>query len=249
MPSKPLRGVFVTGTDTGVGKTMVACAIAAWCRTRGLDVGVMKPVATGGRRLKEGGTTHWVSDDARHLARAARSNDPWRLINPVCYREPIAPWTGARRAGTAIRMPELVDACERLRSRHAFLVVEGIGGLLVPLTARLSVSDLAKRLGLPLLIVARAGLGTLNHSLLSLAEARRKRLPVVGFVLNYADPPARDSASRLTYMTNPAMLRELAGVPVFGPLPFVGNTPARRAMSGQWAWQYLDAKLRQALCG
>ena len=232
------RGVFVTGTDTGVGKTVVACALASWCRAQGLDVGVMKPVATGGRYLREGRTGRWVSDDAVRLARAAGVSDPWALINPVCFREPVAPSTAAGLAQTPIRVPQLVRAFERLHARHRCLIVEGIGGLLVPLAARVTVADLAERLGLPVLIVARAGLGTLNHSLLTLAEARRRRLPVMGLVLNHTLAPARDAASRLTDTANPQVLRQVAEVPVFGPLPFVGSRRARPS---------LDAGLTRAL--
>jgi len=160
MPQRRARGIFVTGTDTGVGKTVVACALAAWGRRRGVDVGVMKPIATGGRWAPA--DQRWVSDDARRLAQAAGSGDPWPLVNPVCCKEPLAPATAAQRARSPIRLDEVLRAFRSLQARHEWLIVEGIGGLLVPLTARATVADLARRLHLPVIVVARPGLGTLN---------------------------------------------------------------------------------------
>lgn len=214
------RGVFVTGTDTGVGKTLVACALAAWCREEGADVGVMKPVATGGRFRREGNAGRWVSPDAVRLRRAAGSRDPFALINPVCYREPVAPWTAARWARRPIRLDAVRRAFERLRDRHEVMMVEGVGGLLVPLGARLTVADLAARVRLPLLIVARAGLGTLNHALLTLAAARGAGLRVCGIVLNESAAPRRSVIGRRLARDNRDALARMSHVPVIGPLPF-----------------------------
>ena len=215
-----LRGIFVTGTDTGVGKTLIACALAAWCRRQGLDVGVMKPIATGGRALTIGGKKRWLSDDARRLARAAASEDPWALVNPICFREPLAPWTAALRARTSIQMQTVIEAVHTLARRHEFLIIEGVGGLLVPLSARATVADLARRLALPMVLVARAGLGTLNHTLLSLRCAHQGGLQSAGVVLNQATPPARDPMGHLAQRTNPLILKRLVSVPIVGPLPF-----------------------------
>ena len=224
--SRP-RGLFVTGTDTGVGKTVIACALAAWYRAQGCDVGVMKPVATGGRWHRDGGRSRWVSEDARRLARAAGARDPWTLVNPVCFREPIAPWAAARRARRPIHLPPLLRAFRRLAARHPLVIVEGIGGLMVPLNATTTVSDLAARLGLPLVLVARPGLGTLNHTLLSLRYARARGLTVCAVVLNHAQPCRRDRDGRLVERTNVAALRQLAGAPILGPLPFQPRAVAR----------------------
>lgn len=221
-------GIFVTGTDTGVGKTVVACALAAWCRRQGIDVGVMKPVATGGRFLVEEGRRRCVSDDARALARAARSHDPWSLINPVCLTEPLAPWTAALRARTTIRLEPILAAFRALASRHEFLIVEGVGGLLVPLSRHTSVADLIGQLGLPTLLVARPGLGTLNHTLLSLECLRHRRLPCLGILVNHAQPPPRDPMGRVAHQTNPMILRRLTGVAVTAALPHLAARALRR---------------------
>ena len=214
------RGIFVTGTDTGVGKTVVACAMAAWCRQQGIDVGVMKPVATGGLSSSTGGPARWVSDDAIRLAQAAGVPPDWSLINPVCFREPLAPWTAARRERTSVRMAPILSAFRALRARHDFLIVEGIGGLLVPLSARTTVADLAKRMGFPLLIVARPGLGTLNHTLLTIRCAQQYRLPILGVLFNEAERPPRDPMAQLAVRTNPDILERVSGVPVLGRVSF-----------------------------
>lgn len=244
------RGIFVTGTDTGVGKTVVACALAAWSRHQGVDVGVMKPVATGGRFTP---FHRWVSDDARRLAAAADVDDPWSLINPICFKEPLAPWTAARRARSAIRLDTPLAAFRALRRRHSFLIVEGVGGLLVPLGPRTTVADLAKRLGLPLVLVARPGLGTLNHTLLTLECARRLRLPVRGIIVNQSHPPSRDPMARLAEATNPELLQRLAHVPIVGRLPFLPSLRAgarrfpRVTILRRWLVRHLDSQFLDEL--
>lgn len=250
------RGFFITGTDTGVGKTVVACALAAWSRRHGVDVGVMKPVATGGRYVANGATGRWVSDDARWLAAAAGASDPWSLVNPICFEEPLAPWTAARRARTAIRLKTPRAAFRSLSSRHPCLIVEGVGGLLVPLGPRTTVADLAKQLGLPLVLVARPGLGTLNHTLLTLEHARRLRLPVRGLILNQSAPPSRDPMARLAEQTNPDVLTRLARVPLLGRLPYLAAVEGRRRLTevettalNRWAGRHLDSQFLDELAG
>ncbi len=214
---KRVRGIFVTGTDPGVGKTVVACALAAWAHHRGLDVGVMKPVATGGRWIRslQNRRGRWVSDDVIQLARAAHISDAWSLVNPVCFQAPLAPWTASLRTGRVIALDSLVKTFRSVASRHQFMIVEGVGGLMVPLSRRTMVVDLAQRLGLPLVLVARPGLGTLNHTLLSLECARSHRVPVVGVLLNHTEPPSSDATARLAQRTKPVLLsRLISPVPV-----------------------------------
>ena len=253
IPKTPrARGLFITGTDTGVGKTVVACAIAAWCYERGMNVGVMKPVATGGRRVSVHGVRRWVCDDALHLARAAHVEDPWALINPICFREPLAPWVAAQRAGTSIRLREAERAYHRLCALHETMVVEGIGGLLVPLTRQQTVADLIKRLDLPVLIVARSQLGTLNHTLLTLRAARAAKLRVLGIILNRAEPPTRDPMAHLAEQTNPQALARLARVPILGRLPYDGRPRGSNSFSSsearaRWVEQALGVRMLRSL--
>ncbi len=180
MTARAPRGIFVTGTDTGVGKTFVAAALAAALRRAGLDAGVMKPVASGCRRVRG----RLVSGDAEILLAAAGCDDSLDDINPVRYAAPLGPSVAARRERRPVNARKILAAFGRLGSRHEFMIVEGVGGLAVPLSARLDVAGLARRMKLPLLVVAADRLGVLNHTLLTLDYARRKGLDVPGAVLN-----------------------------------------------------------------
>ena len=221
------RGLFITGTDTGVGKTLVAAGLAAWCRARGIDVGIMKPIATGGR----------VSADAVQLAHAAAVDDPPALISPVCFREPLAPFVAAQRAGTSIRWSAIRRAFMQLRQRHRFVIVEGVGGLLVPLARRKTVADLIRLLGLPVLVVARRSLGTLNHTLLTVQEARRQELQVLGVILNAADPPSADRGARLAERTNPRALEQCLSVPLLGDASYHRALAHKATSTATWRRQ------------
>jgi adenosylmethionine-8-amino-7-oxononanoate aminotransferase len=206
------RGVLVTGTDTGVGKTLVAAGIVRALRRRGIDTGVMKAAATGVP----------PDDDADLLRAAAECDDPPELVSPLRLRDPLAPAVAADREGRVPDPAVIRRAFEALAVRHAFTVVEGTGGLLVPLAWGFTVADLARDLGLPLLVVARAGLGTLNHAALTVEAARARGIPVLGVVLNRAE----EGPAGLAEETNPAALERLAGVRVLGTVPRV---PADRA--------------------
>ena len=245
------HGIFITGTDTGVGKTVVACALASWYRARGLDVGVMKPVATGGRYLRGPGGGRWVSEDAVCLAACAEVTDPWPLINPVCFREPLAPWTAARRTHSAVRLDAVLAAFHALAARHDILIVEGIGGLLVPLSRHQTVAHLATRLGLPVVLVARPDLGTLNHTLLSLACIRRLSLRYRGLILNHARPNPRGRWDRLAQRTNPPMLRQFTRL--VGTVPFQPLLSSQgRGMDGlpaDWVGRHLDHRILMRMIG
>ena len=233
-----MRGLFVTGTDTGVGKTLVASALAAWCRRQGIDVGVMKPIATGERRT--------IASDARRLAQAAEVSDPWPLINPVCYRDPLAPAVAAQRAHRPVRLAAVVRAFRELSRRHDVMIVEGIGGLLVPLSRRTTVGEMIRLLDLPLLIVARRRLGTLNHTLLTVEHARRAGLAVAGVALNAADPPAADPGARLAERTNPDALRACLPVPLVGNLSRLDGRRSRHRLAA-WVEQGMRAEFLRCL--
>lgn len=205
--------VFVTGTDTGVGKTVVAAGLAAAFARGGADVGVMKPVATGAPR----------SADALFLRSAAGSHDPLETINPVCLPAPLAPAVAARLARRPMDLARIMKAWRALSSTHECMIVEGIGGLLVPLKGRFTVADLARRMNLPLLIVARPTLGTLNHTALTVHAARAAGLTIAGIILNYHAPFRRGLAER----TNLRAIGDLAGgVPLLGEIPWLGPHPA-----------------------
>lgn len=205
------RGVFITATDTEVGKTFVAAGLARALKDLGLDVGVMKPIASGGRRTKAG----LVSDDALELAKAAQTMDEPALVNPVCLEAPLAPLVAARLEGRRVDLGVVWRAYETLAERHDFLVVEGVGGLLVPIDEGATVLDLIAMLRLPVLVVTRPTLGTINHTLLTVRHAREHGVDVVGLVVNAAEPVEPGAAVE----TNPAVLEEWARVPVLANFP------------------------------
>lgn len=228
------RGFLISGTDTGVGKTTVASAIAAALRRRGRRVGVIKPVETGCEEAADGSL---VPGDALQLRWAAGRDDPLDLICPYRLRDPLAPAVAARRAGLHIDLASLVDSVRALSARCDIALVEGAGGLLVPLAGPATVADLAKACGLRLVLVVGNRLGAINHARLTLDWARAAGLDVVGYVINALAPHA-DLAAR----TNVEVLHDLLG-PALGVFPFLGTlerTEAERERIAAAAERSLD---------
>lgn len=177
-----MRGLFVTGTDTGVGKTVLAAAIVAALRADGVDVAAFKPVVTG---LDEPDPTR----PADHELLAAAAGRPVAEVTPHTFGPPVSPHLAAQLAGTALDPAALVAAARALRGE--VVIAEGVGGLLVPLTLGYTVRDLAVDLGWPVVIAARPGLGTISHSLLTVEAARAAGLDVRAVVLTpWPDEPS-----------------------------------------------------------
>lgn len=201
-------GIFITGTDTGVGKTYVACGIATALRDRGVNVGVMKPAETGcGQRKGD-----LIPGDSMRLMQAAGVKDPLSLVNPYRFRKPLAPLVAAEMERKAIDIRKILKSFAALSRRHDFMILEGAGGIMAPLRKEVSYLDLAGLLGLPVLIVARPGLGTVNHTLLTAAVLNHRRIPVAGVVINHTIRVRRGPAER----TNPAVIETLGGMKVLG---------------------------------
>jgi dethiobiotin synthetase len=183
--SKAVKGVFVTGTDTDCGKTIIAGGIARALLLKGFNVGVMKPVATWGDPAREpGARTKWVSEDALHLRQAAATSDALTLINPLCFKAAMAPWPAALQEKKVINLDRITAAYRELTQRHDFMVVEGAGGLMVPLKRNYFVADLMVKMHLPAIVVCRPDLGTLNHTLLTLAGLKKYGIPLAGVIIN-----------------------------------------------------------------
>jgi len=195
-----MNSFFITGTDTGVGKTVIAGALAAVLKKKGIDVGVMKPVATGG----------W--DDARFLIRAAGVKDNLFLVNPYCLGTPVVPAVAAEIEGVKIDIRKIKNAYEELSKRHDILIVEGVGGLLVPIYKNYLVTDLINELKLPVIIVAKPGLGTINHTLLTIRQAKVSRINVLGVIISNYD----DANAGIAEMTAPEVIERIGKVPVLG---------------------------------
>jgi dethiobiotin synthetase len=219
------RGLFITGTDTGVGKTLLTAAMAIVLRERGLNVGVMKPVASGCVRRREG----LVSEDAELLAHAADAPEMLAEISPIRLAEPLAPTVAAARARITLDLEPMWASWRRLREAHDIMLVEGIGGILCPITPEMSVAEMAAGFGLPLIVVARPDLGTINHTALTVEAARRRNLRVAGILLNRYDRDAEDIAQ----MTAPDEIARVTGVPILGLVPPDKTTDFVRGIIGE----------------
>lgn len=227
------RGLFVTGTDTGVGKTLVAAALAHFLFRQGVRVGVMKPVESGVA------DPAGLGEDGELLRWAAGCEAPIELISPCRLVEPVAPSLAANLAGTNVNIDGLVAAAGEMLARYDFVIIEGAGGLMVPLLDRFMVGDLARRIGLPLLTVCRAGLGTLNHTLLTLQAARAWGLQPAGLVVN-----GMPAVPGLAEQHAPAMLAELGEIDVWQVLTQVEGDPRQKV---ELLFQQFDERLMERL--
>jgi dethiobiotin synthetase len=208
------KGIFVTGTDTGVGKTLVACGIARYLKNKGVKVGVMKPVATGSQ------------DDARRLIQAAGIDEELSFVNPQFFRAPIAPSAAAMLERAEVDVSKIYEAYWRLSKKYDAVVVEGIGGVKVPLGETTCVADLMEALQLTALVVSRPALGTLNHTLMTLDVLSQHKISVAGVLFSGGN------GKTLVEKTNPDTLQDHTTVQVLGQLRFHAafrNRPAATA--------------------
>jgi len=205
-----MKSIFVTGTDTGVGKTIVSSSIAAYLSTaRDLDVGVMKPFESGIEPTGDRGL-----DDTWTLKKASGSADAVNEINPYLFKAPLAPEAAAAQENASIDIDFVTSVYTRLTARHDVVIVEGAGGLLVPITEGFFYADLIRAWNAPVIVVSRLTLGTINHTLLTCSHLRSIGAKVLGVILNDTEG-AGDIASQ----TNPAMLRKYLDVPLLGVFP------------------------------
>jgi dethiobiotin synthetase len=211
---------LITGTDTGIGKTTVACAIAAAARRRGIEVGVIKPVETGCASGADG-VLH--AADALQLGWFAGRSDRLDTLCPLRLRDPLSPALAARREGIELTLEPLAAAIERHATTCRVQLVEGAGGLLVPITWRETFADLAAACDLALLVVVGNRLGCVNHAALTLRWAASVGLRVAGYLVNTLQP-----IPDLAAQTNAALLAELLG-PSLGVFPWVGSVACNDA--------------------
>jgi dethiobiotin synthetase len=209
-------GLFITGTDTGVGKTIVTAALATAFKACGINTGIMKPIATGTE-----GTDAGLSDP-EWLVSVTGVQDPLDLITPYPFPLPAAPLVAAAKAGRPIDLTRILDAFHALLTKHDCVVVEGIGGVLVPITRDVYVVDLITRMNIPALVVARAGLGSINQTLLTLECLRNRGVPLLGLVFNSPAWPAADADLSETVPT----IRRLSGLRSLGELPYCEGLPS-----------------------
>ncbi|MDW7727863.1 MAG: dethiobiotin synthase [Candidatus Methanoperedens sp.] len=203
-----MAGIFITGTDTSIGKTAVAGGLAGALADKGLDVGVMKPVQSGAG-LRNG---MFYSPDAEFMIAACGSQDEMELVCPVMLREPLAPSVAAELEGKTVDVGIIKNAYLELERRHDIVIVEGAGGIAVPVKDNFLYSDLIRFLGMPVIIVARAGLGTINHTFLTAEYAKTCGITVTGVIINGFKGGTAEE-------TNPGIIEKLTGVPILGIVP------------------------------
>ena len=213
---------FVTGTDTGVGKTWVSCALIHAFKARGLSVAGMKPVASGGELTPQG----WRNEDALALQRAANVTADYHIVNPYCFQPPVAPHLAARQAGVSIQLSVLQQAYRQLTGRADIVVVEGAGGWRVPLEPSGYLSDFPEAQGMQIVLVVGLRLGCLNHAVLTAEAIRSGPCKLVGWIGNSIDPAFALLTENLQTLT------ERLPVPCLGVLPHAAqpDVPALSAL-------------------
>ena len=212
---QPPKGCFITGTDTGVGKTVVTGVVGLALKDFGLRVGVMKPIETG-----------TACDNPQHTSDGERLRDllipheSLDFISPYRFESSLAPLAAAQWAGTPIDLARITAAFQVMATRYAYLLVEGVGGVMVPLSDKQDVRAMMAQLKLPCLVVGRATLGSVNHTLLTLAALKEYRLKVLAVVVNETQKSRASEKERGQTDSTMQLLRELSGVPVIGPVRY-----------------------------
>jgi dethiobiotin synthetase len=209
------RGLFVTGTDTGVGKTRVAVALIHALRGQGLRVAAMKPVSAGH-------AAGALNEDVVALMQAANVSLDARDVNPYAFAEPVAPHIAAHRTGTRIDLSDIVQAFSRIAATADVVVVEGAGGWRVPLNEQEDMADLAQALGLPIVLVVGMRLGCLNHALLTAESIAGRHLPWAGWVGNLIEPAMAQQAANLDTL-HARLPGPCLGVQPFIPAPILAT--------------------------
>lgn len=205
-----MKSLFVTGTDTDVGKTYVAVGLAVALRKSGIDVGVMKPFAAG-TAPKRG----FKSEDAEILARASQTNDPETLVNPQFFPIPASPYTAWKNLKTKPNVRTVLSAYGKLSKLHSMLLVEGMGGIMTPILKNYFIADLIKDMKIPAILVTRTRIGTVNHTVMTAQMCQKYKIPLKGIIINDFD----SDGYKVQELTRD--LKNLTGVPILGSIPCI----------------------------
>ena len=221
----------MTGTDTGVGRTLVAAGILRWLRKQGIDAVPMKPVQTGAERR----SGMFVSPDLEYCISASGmvvSPQDLGLMSPYLFEPACSPHLAGKMAGLSPQISNMTVRAERLLELHRAIVVEGAGGIMVPLNENETMLDLMKKLGYPVVLVSRVGLGAINHALLSIRALRDAHLTLVGIVFNRPQPSLIED--RFIEEDNPGTIARMGGVEVLGNLAYFESTSQPGAIWNQF---------------
>lgn len=206
-----MKSLFITGTDTDVGKTYIAAGLAVAFRKMGIDVGVMKPFAAG-RAEKKG----YKSEDIVILSRAAKACDPEKLVNPQFFKIPASPYTAWKTLKTKPKISTILSSFKKLTKLHDMILVEGMGGIMTPILKDYYITNLIKEMKIPTIIVTRSKIGTVNHTIMTCKMCEKYKIPVKGIIINnfdngYPIPELKRD------------LQNLTGIKVLGSIPFIKN--------------------------
>lgn len=207
-----MESLFITGTDTDVGKTYVTAGLAVTLQKMGIDVGVMKPYAAGTPQKKG-----FKSEDVEILSQAAKVSDPENLINPQFFKMAASPYTASKSLKVKVKVNSVLSSFKKLSKIHSMLLVEGMGGIMTPILKNYFVTDLIKEMKLPVVIVVRTKVGTINHTILTCKMCENYKIPVKGIIINNFD------SGGYPVKTLKRDLESLTGIPILGTIPFIKN--------------------------
>lgn len=211
----PTQGLFITGTDTGVGKTVVTAAILTYLQHQGEKSGVMKPIETG----VDSRCSSPANSDALFLMECGSIDDDLADVCPIRLKPAASPFQASLIENCSIQPETILSAYQILSEKYDWMLVEGVGGVRVPITRDYGVINLMRDLGLPVVVVARYQLGTLNHTLMTLDTLKQNDILVRGVVFNQTGPEAQDAIEQ----DQPRLIEELSGTPVLGEFPYIDN--------------------------
>ncbi len=206
-----MNSLFITGTDTDVGKTYVTAGLAVTIRKMGIDVGVMKPFAAGTAQKKG-----FKSEDIEILSKAAHVSDPENLVNPQFFPIPASPYTAWKNLKTKPKINTILDSFKKLSKLHEMLLVEGMGGIMTPILENYYVTNIIKDMKIPTVIITRTKVGTINHTIMTVKMCEKYKIPIKGIIINNFDQGY--SEKELT-----RDLKNLTGVKVLGAIPFIDD--------------------------
>ncbi len=205
-----LKSLFITGTDTGVGKTYITAGLGITLRKMGIDVGVMKPFAAGTAQKKG-----YKSEDIVILSRAAHACDPEKLVNPQFFPIHASPYTAWKNLKIKPKLSTILSSFKKLTKLHDMLLVEGMGGVMTPILKDYYVTNLIKEMKIPTVIVTRSKVGTVNHTIMTVKMCEKYKIPVKGIIINNFDSDGYKIKELIRDLKN------LTGVPILGSIPFI----------------------------
>ena len=220
-----MAGLFITGTDTGVGKTVITAAILAWLRQQGTSAGVMKPIETG----VDAECSSAANSDALFLMECGNIEDALSEVCPIRLKAAASPFQAARIENRSLEPEIILSAYRKLADHYDWMLVEGIGGVRVPITTDYGVLDLMGDLDLPAIVVSRYRIGTLNHTLMTIETLKQRNISIKGIIFNHTEPGNLDFLEQ----EQPALIEELSGAPVLGEFPYIDGMNPQLFFSGR----------------